>query len=186
MKHFLSAFTALVFANIIMAQTKVADKVKFASEIVDLGTIKQGNPVTGTFTLTNIGNEPLIIESVTPGCGCTKSDYTKEPILPGKTGTITATYNAATAGNFSKTVYIKFKGIDEQKSVSITGKVVGADATVKEKKKVVPASSNAAIPAQPTVAPSSRASETAKAATAKTTNGSAKGKKTKPAKGSKS
>lgn len=126
MKHFFFAFTALIVANIVIAQTKVADKVKFASEIVDLGTVKQGNPVTGTFTLTNIGQEPLVIESVTPGCGCTKSDYTKEPIMAGKTGTITATYNAAAAGNFSKTVYIKFKGIDEQKSVSITGKVLPA------------------------------------------------------------
>lgn len=126
MKQIFSAFVALVFANIVMAQTKVADKVKFASELVDLGQVKQGNPVTGTFTLTNIGQEPLIIESVTPGCGCTKSDYTKEPIMPGKTGTITATYNAAAAGNFSKMVTIKFKGIDEQKTVSITGKVWAA------------------------------------------------------------
>ncbi|RTL59062.1 MAG: DUF1573 domain-containing protein [Sphingobacteriales bacterium] len=126
MKQIFSAFVALVFANIVLAQTKVADNVKFASEVVDLGNVKQGNPVTGSFTLTNIGKEALIIESVTPGCGCTKSDYTKEPIMPGKTGTITATYNAAVAGNFSKIVYIKFKGIDEQKNVSITGKVWAA------------------------------------------------------------
>lgn len=182
MKHFFSAFVALVFANIIMAQVKVSDKVKFTSEIVDLGTVKQGNPVTGTFTLTNISNEPLIIENVTPGCGCTKSDYTKEPILPGKTGTITATYNAASAGNFSKTVYIKFKDIDEQKSVSITGKVVPNDAAVEAQTKATPA----ATPAIPTVAPASKASETAKAAVAKTTVGSTKGKKTKKAKTNKS
>jgi hypothetical protein len=171
MKHFFSAFVALVFANIIMAQSKVADKVKFASEIVDLGTVKQGNPVTGTFTLTNIGNEPLIIESVTPGCGCTKSDYTKEPILPGKTGSITATYNAAAAGNFSKTVTIKFKGIDEQKSVSITGKVVPNDAAADAQNKVVPAA--------PAVVPAAPAAEQAKVVTAKTAvSKTKKGKKT--------
>ena len=146
MKQFFSAFVALVVANIVIAQTKVVDKVKFASEIVDLGTVKQGNPVTGTFTLTNIGTDALIIESVTPGCGCTKSDYTKEPIMAGKTGTITATYNAAAAGNFSKTVYIKFKGIDEQKSVSITGKVLPAaefDALPKSQAVTVPAAPSA-------------------------------------------
>lgn len=171
MKQLFSAFVALVFANIVMAQTKVADKVKFASEIVDLGTVKQGNPVTGTFTLTNIGQEPLIIESVTPGCGCTKSDYTKEPIMPGKTGNITATYNAAAAGNFSKTVYIKFKGIDEQKSVSITGKVVPADAAVDAQTK--------ATPAAPAVVPAAPAADQAKAATAKVaTSKTKKAKKT--------
>ncbi|MBI1781409.1 MAG: DUF1573 domain-containing protein [Sphingobacteriales bacterium] len=151
MKQVFSAFVALVFANIVMAQTKVSDKVKFASEIVDLGTVKQGNPVTGTFTLTNIGQEPLIIESVTPGCGCTKSDYTKEPIMPGKTGSITATYNAAAAGNFSKMVTIKFKGIDEQKTVSITGKVVANDAAVDAQTKVTPAAP-AVVPAATTTA----------------------------------
>ncbi|MBI2731719.1 MAG: DUF1573 domain-containing protein [Sphingobacteriales bacterium] len=177
MKHFFSAFLALIVANIVIAQTKVADKVKFASEIVDLGTVKQGNPVTGTFTLTNIGAEPLIIESVTPGCGCTKSDYTKEPIMPGKTGTITATYNAAAAGNFSKTIYIKFKGIDEQKSVSITGKVVGADAAVDAQTKVVPAT--------PAVVPASPAADKAKVATAKVAT-SKTAKKTTKSKGSKS
>ena len=174
MKHFFSAFVALVFANIIVAQTKVADKVKFASEIVDLGTIKQGNPVTGTFTLTNIAQEPLIIESVTPGCGCTKSDYTKEAIMPGKTGTITATYNAAAAGNFSKTIYIKFKGIDEQKSVSITGKVVPADAAVEAQAKDASAKATPGVPAE-------QASDKAKDATAKATPvkaANATGKKT--------
>jgi Protein of unknown function (DUF1573) len=178
MKQFFFAFVALVFANIVLAQTKVADKVKFASEIVDLGTIKQGNPVTGTFTLTNISQEPLIIENVTPGCGCTKSDYTKEPIMFGKNGTITATYNAASPGTFSKTISIKFKGIDEQKSVSITGKVVAADAFDAQAK---------ATPGVPAV----QSSEQAKVATAKVTPAAAKtataktGKKTKP-KGSKS
>ncbi|HET9055211.1 MAG TPA: DUF1573 domain-containing protein [Chitinophagaceae bacterium] len=168
MKHFLTAFAALVFANIILAQTKVADKVKFASEIVDLGNIKQGNPVTGTFTLTNISQEPLIIESVTPGCGCTKSDYTKEPIMVGKTGTITATYNAAVVGNFSKTIYIKFKGIDEQKSVSITGKVLAASE----------------FDAQAKTTPAVQASEQAKTVTANVA--SAKPVKKVKAKGSKS
>jgi hypothetical protein len=169
MKQFFSAFVALVFANIVIAQTptKVSDKVKFASELVDLGTVKQGNPVTGTFTLTNIGQEPLIIESVTPGCGCTKSDYTKEPIMPGKTGTITATYNAAAAGNFSKMVTIKFKGIDEQKTVSITGKVVAADAAVDAQTKVVPAANTTVVPAAP-------AADQAKTATAKVATTKAK------------
>jgi hypothetical protein len=96
---------------------------KFSSETVDLGTVKKGNPVTATFTLTNISKEDLVIENVTPGCGCTKSDYTKEPIKPGKTGTITATYNAANVGKFSKSVYVKFMGVEEQKSISIVGDV---------------------------------------------------------------
>jgi hypothetical protein len=124
MKQLFILFTAIVLGNGLMAQSKKPDEVvKFTSETVNLGDVKKGNPVTATFTLTNVGKEDLIIENVTPGCGCTKSDYTKEPIKPGKTGTITATYNAANAGSFNKSVSVKFMGIDEQKSISIVGMV---------------------------------------------------------------
>jgi hypothetical protein len=124
MKRIVIAMAAMLFINGVFAQAKKPDEVaKFSSETVDLGKIKKGNPVTASFTITNISKQDLIIENVTPGCGCTKSDYTKEPIKPGKKGTITATYNAANAGNFSKSVYVKFMGIDEQKSISIMGVV---------------------------------------------------------------
>ncbi|MBM3440368.1 MAG: DUF1573 domain-containing protein [Bacteroidetes bacterium] len=122
MKHLFTALALMLFVNAASAQTKKTnDQVKFASETVDLGKVKVGNPVTATFTLTNTGSEDLIIENVTPGCGCTKSDYTKEPIKPGKSGKITATYNAAAVGNFNKAVYVKFLGVDEQKNLTIVG-----------------------------------------------------------------
>jgi hypothetical protein len=122
MKRIIIATLTLFFLNAAVAQTKKPNEVaKFSSETVDLGKIKKGNPVTASFTFTNISKQDVIIENVTPGCGCTKSDYTKEPIKPGKTGTITATYNAANVGNFSKSVYVKFMGIEEQKSISIMG-----------------------------------------------------------------
>lgn len=124
MKHIFVAFISLILVQVASGQAKKPDAVaKFTSETVNLGNIKVGNPVTATFTFTNISKEDLIIENVTPGCGCTKSDYTKEPIKPGKTGTITATYNAAAVGNFNKSVYVKFLGIDEQKSITIVGVV---------------------------------------------------------------
>ena len=105
---------------------KISDVAKFNSETVDLGKVKVGSPVTGTFTVTNISNAPLIIEAVSPSCGCTKSDYTKEPIAPGKTGVITATYNAAVVGNFNKTVYVKFAGIMDPVGLIIEGTVLAS------------------------------------------------------------
>lgn len=124
MKHILFIALTLTFAHFATAQSKKSDEVaKFNSETVDLGKLKLNNPVTATFTVTNIGKEDLVIENVTPGCGCTKSDYTKEPIKPGKTGTITATYNAAAVGKFTKTVSVKFLGVDEQKNLVIVGTV---------------------------------------------------------------
>ena len=54
-------------------------------------------------------------------------DYTKAPIAPGKTGTITATYNAAAANHFDKHLTVKFAGVDELKSITITGDVLAAE-----------------------------------------------------------
>ena len=54
-------------------------------------------------------------------------DYTKSPIAPGKTGTITATYNAAAANHFDKHLTVKFAGVDELKSITITGDVLAAE-----------------------------------------------------------
>ena len=135
-----------------MAQTKPDDVAKFNTNKYDFGKVKQNVPPKATITVTNIGTEPLIIEQATPSCGCTVSDYTKSPIAPGKTGTITATYNAAGVGSFSKTLTVKFAGADDAKFIKLTGEVLtptaydalktnGNSATkVKKQKKSVSAS----------------------------------------------
>jgi hypothetical protein len=129
MKHLLLACFTLFSLGAVAQTKKVSDVAKFSSTTVDLGQVKVGSPVTGTFTVTNIGTTPLIIENVQPSCGCTKSDYTKEPIAPGKNGTITATYNAAVVGNFNKSVYIKFAGLNDQVGLNIIGVVQAAKTT---------------------------------------------------------
>ena len=127
MKKLFLSFAALTFSAMMFAQKTAADVAKFASETIDLGKVKQGVPATATFVITNVGTEPLIIEQANPTCGCTMGDYTKAPIAPGKTGTITATYNAAAANHFDKHLSVKFAGVDELKSITITGDVLAAE-----------------------------------------------------------
>jgi Protein of unknown function (DUF1573) len=128
MKKVIFSLAALVIAAASFAQKTAASVAKFETESIDLGKIKQGNPTTAKFLVTNIGSEPLIIEQANPTCGCTISDYTKSPIAPGKSGYINATYNAAGVGHFDKHLTVKFAGIDELKSITITGDVVAPDA----------------------------------------------------------
>jgi hypothetical protein len=64
------------------------------------------------FTFKNTGKTPLLISNVQASCGCTTPDYTKEPIAPGKKGSITATYNAAAVGQFNKTITVTSNGGD--------------------------------------------------------------------------
>jgi hypothetical protein len=125
MKKIMFTLAAVIITSVAVAQKKIDEVAKFTTEIINLGTLKVGNPTTATFQVTNIGVEPLIIETANPTCGCTIGDYTKSPILKGKQGKITATYNAASVGPFTKTMTVKFAGIDEVKSITITGEVVG-------------------------------------------------------------
>jgi hypothetical protein len=129
MKYLFLACFALITLSVSAQTKKVSDIAKFNSMTVDLGKVKVGTPVTGTFVVTNISNAPIVIQDVQPSCGCTKSDYTKEPIQPGKSGTITATYNAAAIGNFNKSVYVKFADINEQIALNIVGTVQAATPT---------------------------------------------------------
>ncbi|MEP6617337.1 MAG: DUF1573 domain-containing protein [Ginsengibacter sp.] len=124
MKKLLIAFLAFASTTAVTAQKKIADVAKLNTETFDFGKVKQGVPPTATFVVTNIGTDPLVIETASPTCGCTISDYTKSPIAPGKTGTIKATYNAASLGAIHKTLTLKFAGVDEIKSINLAGEVL--------------------------------------------------------------
>lgn len=76
------------------------------ASVHDFGKIKQGTPVTHEFKFTNTGKAPLIITNVQASCGCTTPSYSKEEIMPGGTGFIKATYNAAAMGQFNKTITV--------------------------------------------------------------------------------
>lgn len=89
----------------------------------DLGELMRNNPGTASFKLTNEGNEPLVISSVKASCGCTNLSYEKDPILPGKDMTISATYNAAAVGEFTKTITVITNASDKPVVLQIKGKV---------------------------------------------------------------
>ena len=127
MKKLLFSLTILALSTSLFAQKKADEIAKFKAETIDLGKIKQDVPATATFTVTNVGTEPLIIEQANPTCGCTIGDYTKEPIAPGKTGIIKATYNAKNLNIFEKHLTVKFAGATDTKSITIKGEVLNPE-----------------------------------------------------------
>ncbi len=89
----------------------------------DFGKIKQHEPVANNFEFVNTGSEPLVISSVKASCGCTVTDYTKDPIQPGGSGFVKATYNAAKVGQFTKTVTVNANTEDAIVQLTIKGEV---------------------------------------------------------------
>ena len=152
-KLFFIAAAFIVTAGAMAQTTKTDDFVKFNTTKYDFGKVKQNVPAVYSFELTNTSDKPLVIENAHATCGCTVPEYQKDPILPGKSAKIKVQYNAANGGQFDKTVYVKFAGVDAEKSLGITGEVLAADAFDAWTK-----------------------SEEAKAATEKTTKSKSKGK----------
>ena len=129
-KIFLFA-SAIVFSMAIMAQApaqlKADDVAKFNTEKHDFGKIKQGVPVTYYFEITNISDKPLVVENASASCGCTVPEKPEKPISPGATAKIKVQYNAAAVQPFNKDVYIKLAGIEQPKTLHISGEVIAAE-----------------------------------------------------------
>lgn len=83
-----------------------AAEFQWVEETHDFGTIPQGTPVTWKFEFVNTGKEPLIVSNVQKTCGCTITDWTKEPVAPGQKGFVSAEYNAAKEGPFTKAITV--------------------------------------------------------------------------------
>ena len=102
---------------------------KWSATEFDFGKIKVGVPATHEFTFTNSGDSPLIISTVQASCGCTVTAYSKEPIEPGASGFVTATYNAAKVGQFNKTVTVNSNTEQGLVQLTIKGEVVAKETT---------------------------------------------------------
>jgi len=72
----------------------------------DFGEIKQNKPQKIEFKFTNTGDKPVIISKAEASCGCTELQYSKEPILPGKTRIVSTIYDAKALGVFQKSITI--------------------------------------------------------------------------------
>jgi hypothetical protein len=108
-----------------------APKAKFDKTTSDFGEIEQGIPKEAEFKLTNEGKEPLIITQAKAGCGCTNLKYSQEPILPGKSSIIAATYNAAAMGGFTKSITVTTNADPNPVGLIIKGTVIAKKETAK-------------------------------------------------------
>jgi hypothetical protein len=102
----------------------VAGGIVWKSESIDVGQIPQGTPKTIEYEFKNNTDKAVLITNVKPACGCTAADYTKEPIAPGKTGYVKATYNAAAVGAFTKSVTVTTNAEETPKTLTFKGTVV--------------------------------------------------------------
>ncbi len=104
-------------------------QIKFDKLTHNFGTFSEKDPVVKTtFTFTNVGNQPLIINQAVASCGCTVPKYTKQPVQPGQKGQIEVTYNGLGKfpGHFKKTITVRSNGKVEMTRLYIEGDMTEA------------------------------------------------------------
>lgn len=72
-----------------------APRLSFNKSTHDFGNVNGGSTVTTTFSLTNNGQEDLIIRQVKANCGCTVPKVKKEKIAPGKTVELEVSFDSS-------------------------------------------------------------------------------------------
>lgn len=105
-----------------MATTPLTSALAVEKEY-HFGTIQKGDSIDHAFTIANTGSDPLIIKMVKASCGCTTVDWTRQPILPGKSGIIQSRFHAGDPGIVRKSVVAEINASEPYMVFYLTGEV---------------------------------------------------------------
>jgi hypothetical protein len=124
MKKYSLLLVCLVLSMVAMSQKAV---ISSEEKTHDFGKVnEEDGKITYVFDFVNRGNSPLVVNRVQASCGCTTPTWTKEPIEPGKKGSVTVTYNPqGRPGVFTKTITVYSNAAEEQFVLTIHGEVIG-------------------------------------------------------------
>lgn len=129
----LTLFIAIFTCKGSFSQT-VEPTLSFDKDVHDFGVIREENgKVRYDFEFTNTGGKPLIINQVRASCGCTAPDWSKEPILPGKKGFVSATYDPLNRpGPFNKSLTVVSNATNPNIVIYIKGDVTAKPKTLED------------------------------------------------------
>lgn len=102
--------------------------LQFEKSRHDFGNIFEGEKISFAFRFKNIGKADLVIRAAQGSCGCTVSEYPKEPIKPGDGGIINVTFDSqGKEGHQEKTVTIISNTMPNNYVLTIIGNVEKAN-----------------------------------------------------------
>ena len=132
-KYFIAIALIIAGISLISAQ-QVGPNISWEESAFDFGDIPEANgKVAHKFNFTNTGNAPLVITNVRPSCGCTTSDYTKEPVAPGGKGYVEASFDPARRiGNNSKSITVTTNSATPTSTIRFTANVIAKPNTVED------------------------------------------------------
>ena len=96
------------------------------ADVMNMGEVVYQTPRRVVFNITNRGADPLVISRVQPSCECTKVTFPQQPVPPGGTAEIAATYDARMLGSFQKELEVYTNASSEPVYLTLQGRVVQA------------------------------------------------------------
>ena len=134
MKRFLLSaiflFALMLGANAQKVEKQNTTEVSSQAEITfdklehDYGEVKQNGNGVCEFKYTNTGSVPLVLSKVRSSCGCTVPKWSKEPLMPGQSASITVKYNTSSVGPINKSITVESNASNPRVRLLIKGKVV--------------------------------------------------------------
>ncbi len=131
MKHILAIIAACILLALPAAARTPGEKVglQFPEISYDFGTVNaEEGYVVHEYTYDNVGDGPVAIISAIASCGCTRPEYTRKPVAPGKSGKVKVTFNlAGQKGEINKDIKLRLRaanGKSEQVTLRLSGVVV--------------------------------------------------------------
>ncbi len=102
-------------------------QMTFVSPMYNFGKVRQGDKINTSFFFKNTGNQPLIILQVQTSCGCTVSNWSRDPVLPGQTGEINVTFDSGEqkdhTGDQKKVLLVISNSIEKEQQLVLLGQV---------------------------------------------------------------
>lgn len=132
MNKLLFTFFALLLSVAVMAQEPAVEqevqngpKITFQESEYNFGDIHQGEKAEHVFSFENSGTAPLILSNVNTTCGCTATNWPRDPIAPGDKGEIKVVFNSAgKMGTQTKVVTVFSNAVNAQEKVRMVGNVL--------------------------------------------------------------
>ena len=88
---------------------------------LNFGSFPKEEKQERSFVLTNTGKGLLVIQDIITSCGCTKVEYSKEPVRSGGTLEVKVIYEAEKAEHFNKTVTVYCNTEDSPLRLTVKG-----------------------------------------------------------------
>jgi len=97
----------------------------FKEPLFRFKAVREGEEVMHSFAFTNTGKSDLLISYASASCGCTVPEWPKDPIAPGESGVIKATFNTeGKQGKQNKKIVITANTKPELTEVHLEGEVL--------------------------------------------------------------